>query len=193
MKYWITLDNSPAGPFTIEEIRAQFMEKISSSTPCAKIGTNEWSTAGSLLPELNLPAEEARSHNASTGNSTAQKENPQPATDSIYHSLANTAVGLLIAVFVIDLFLNGITREAARNGINWPLYTKTVVGMLLLVCAFICGLISLFGIRKYGRRKLLWKGLVCTLVPALSVAGAALAFQKVKSVKENNTHQQQAK
>jgi len=188
MKYWITIDKSTLGPLTADEIKAQFLDKISSTTPCAKIDSSEWSTAGALFPEFNLAVIKP-----SPADILPENKAPGPKLDSIYHKLANAAIYSLLSVFFLDVFFEGVAREASRNGIQWPFYIKTILGMLLIASSFACGLISLFGIRRYGKRKLLWKGLVCTILPAVAMAGAVMAFHSAKAVKARHIHEQQAK
>ncbi len=52
MKYWIRLDQSALGPFTAAEIAQKYASQIRRETPCAEVGSNQWTTVGELMPEI---------------------------------------------------------------------------------------------------------------------------------------------
>jgi hypothetical protein len=52
---------------------------------------------------------------------------------------------------------------------------------VVLISAIPAGVLALAGIRKHGRRGLLWKGLLGAILPAMLIAMAVPAFLKVKN------------
>jgi hypothetical protein len=52
MKYWIRIEKSDRGPYSAAEIVQSFGPNLPSSTPCAEVGKNTWSTIGELLTDI---------------------------------------------------------------------------------------------------------------------------------------------
>jgi len=112
-----------------------------------------------------------------TNNASSLEGHPYP---SLFHRAGSFAVGALIATPIIQFiymkafFLQLSARASALVG---------YIPLLVMLSAIPAGFIALCGIPKYGRRKLLWKGLLGFLLPFilfwLSVQVRALLVETV--------------
>jgi hypothetical protein len=110
---------------------------------------------------------------------------------SAFHKFANASLGCLVASFAVNILLDTLARQAARDGALWVFVVVNGATTFLMLVAMVCGVMALCGIRRYGKRKLLWKGLVGLLVPILLVAAAIPAFLTVRRKAMERARQQQ--
>lgn len=108
---------------------------------------------------------------------------PVPATEpvsSFHHKAAS--YGVLIIPTAIALNVTLVAGVSAALSEAPPLVRAGISAIpgFLILSALPAGVIALCGIPKYGRKKLLWKGLVGVLVPVLLFAMAMFAFLKVR-------------
>lgn len=106
--------------------------------------------------------------------------NPPPSTSSFYHRVANYAVLIFPVAFVINIFASMVVRADPENISGGVRGLLNAISGLLALTALPAGIIALCGIPKYGRKKLLWKGLVGILLPLLFILLAVPAFLKVR-------------
>jgi uncharacterized membrane protein len=89
---------------------------------------------------------------------------------SFFHRAADFAVFAIVFAFVVK-FVSAQTPAPLGTWLSW---TAESVGLL----AIPAGAIALLGLRKFGARGLLWKGLLGVLVPIiLFLAGIVVAVQ----------------
>lgn len=103
-----------------------------------------------------------------------------PSPNSFFHKAASVGVWSLLGSFAVNITLSGPARVAAQEGGRQFYYGVTLVTSLLMLTSVVGGPIALCGIPRYGKRKLLWKGLVAAVVPILLVLAAIPAFLKVR-------------
>ena len=113
-----------------------------------------------------------------TNDSTSLESQP---FSSLFHKAGSFAVGALVAtpilqfIYMKAFFLQLSERVSALVGF---------VPLIVMLSAIPAGFIALCGIPKYGRKKLLWKGLLGLLVPFilfwLSVQVRALLVETVE-------------
>ena len=124
-----------------------------------------------------------------------QKGNPAPPAarnladpKSIHHKAASYAVWALVASFVVNGLSSGLA-DPNRAPIVQVIISATL-GFLVL-SAIPAGVIALCGIPRYGKEKLLWKGLVGVLAPLAMFALAVPAFRAEMRANENDARQEQ--
>jgi hypothetical protein len=113
---------------------------------------------------------------------------PAPVS-SFYHKAATYAVCAPLGAILFNIFVSGFARS-----VDTPSGVRTLVLLipsLLFLSGIPAAIIALCGIPTYGRKSLLWKGLVGLLFPLLLVAAAIPAFLKVKHASEERARQQQ--
>src|SRR5688572_28964154 len=90
-----------------------------------------------------------------------------PAATSIHHKAGTYAV----LAFPLSIALSMLTavagRAAAESGPGILQFMVVTIPALVMFSSIPAGIIALCGIPKYGKRKLLWKGLFGVLVPVL--------------------------
>lgn len=113
-------------------------------------------------------------------------------SNSFFHKAASFGVWSLLGSFAVNILLSGPARAAAQEGMRQFYYWVVLLTTLLMLASVVCGVIALCGIPRYGKRKLLWKGLVAGIVPVLLVLAAIPAYQKVreKSLERARAQQQ---
>ncbi len=82
-------------------------------------------------------------------------------TDSLFHKSASFAIYAIIASFVLQFVYAQIWLRIPPEAARLVGYVPTVA----IISAIPAGFIALCGIPRYGRRKLLWKGLVGVIFP----------------------------
>lgn len=100
---------------------------------------------------------------------------PAVSTSTFYHRAGNYAIVALAG----SMFVNIAALSAGPAPARFRQIVALVVGAVML-SAIPAGVIALLGVRKHGKKGLLWKGLVGVLVPLLLVALAVPAFLKVR-------------
>jgi hypothetical protein len=106
----------------------------------------------------------------------------EPLKSSIYHRAADYAVFALAAAILGDL----VASRFILVGTNLLVSGIIIVVILSAVPA---GIVALCGIRKFGRGKLLWKGIVGVVVPILLGCGWVWAIHRLHEVAEQLKHQ----
>jgi hypothetical protein len=99
-----------------------------------------------------------------------------PQNSSVYHKAASYAVLAVPGSIVANIVLGGATAAVSPG-------VRSVIMLIpgfVLFSAVPAGAFALFGIRRYGIRTLLWKGLFGVLVPVALFGCAILAFQHVR-------------
>lgn len=105
--------------------------------------------------------------------------------------IANAAMWCLVCLFIVNVLFSGVAQMALSSGDQRPLLIVDGLMLLLMLSSAIGGTIALIGVAKYGRKRLLWKGLVAVLVPVLLAAAAIPAFLKIKRLSEERARQHQ--
>ena len=103
---------------------------------------------------------------------TESEPNVPEQVSSGFHKAANAALGalgILVAEFLLVSVL-GATGMIVGG-----------IGFFTLLAAIVCGAIALCGVRKHGRKRLLWKGLVGVLVPILLISASIFALAHLRS------------
>ena len=99
-----------------------------------------------------------------------------PQTDSRHHTAANYAVGAIGLSFLLNIAVAPSLRGSPPAlSFGFSLFTGAV-----LVSAIPAGIIGLCGIKKFGRKRLLWKSLVGVLLPVLLTVMALPAYHSVR-------------
>jgi len=106
---------------------------------------------------------------------------PSSQVSSVNHKAANLGLILLLVAWLFSFFatrpLSSFGGVARQIGAYAP--------VVLYVGAMASGAVALIGIKRFGRKVLLWKGLVACLVPILLVLLAIPAFTKVKKISDD--------
>lgn len=102
---------------------------------------------------------------------------PEENGPSFHHKAAKYAVLVIVITFCINLAAQISTQNTGP--VNQII---SLIGGLMFLSAIPAGIIALVGVRKYGCRYLLWRGLVGILVPALLIGMAVPAFLKVRNL-----------
>jgi hypothetical protein len=111
---------------------------------------------------------------------------------SVFHRCANASLWCLAAAIIANMLLGPIARVAAGEGATWaPRAFAATIG-LVMFAGVALGAVALCGIPRYGKRRLLWKGLVGLLVPILLVGSAILAFNTVRQKSLERARQRQS-
>ncbi len=108
-------------------------------------------------------------------------------TSSFFHKAATYSVIALVASFVLQFLLSGISRNLPPDSARFLLYIPTVV----VVSAIPAGIIALCGIPKYGFKKLLWKGLVGTIIPVVLFIMSVIVISELRKLSEDQALQSQ--
>lgn len=82
-------------------------------------------------------------------------------SDSLFHKAASFALYAIGASFVFQFVYSKIWLRVSPDTARLLGYIPTIA----IISAIPAGVIALSGIPRYGRRKLLWKGLVGMIVP----------------------------
>jgi MFS family permease len=122
---------------------------------------------------------------------SAASETDSPPLSAPIYKIANAALWCIAGALFEDIFLSGLAREAMRHGMRGVFVALTAAAALLLLSSIVLGTIALCGISRYGRKKLLWKGLVGILVPILFILLAFAGFLKAKRLSEERARQHQ--
>lgn len=115
---------------------------------------------------------------------TNDSPNPEAEPTNLpFHRAGSYAVGALIATMVLQfiymkVFFLRLSPHASRLAGYVPL--------LVMLSAIPAGFIALCGIPRFGRKKLLWKGLVGLLVPlALVWTSMQVTAMLIESVRQH--------
>src|SRR4051794_1410493 len=92
-------------------------------------------------------------------NSTHQE--PEEKLDSLFHQAASLAIYLIVASFVIQFVYAQVSLRISPGAAR----LLGFIPLIALISAIPAGFIALCGIPRYGRRMLLWKGLVGLILP----------------------------
>lgn len=86
---------------------------------------------------------------------------PEERLDSLFHKAASFAVYAIVASFVAQFIYAHIWLRLSPSVSRWLSFVPTMV----MISAIPAGFIALCGIPRFGRRKLLWKGLLGLIFP----------------------------
>ena len=89
-----------------------------------------------------------------------------------FHKAANASVVCLAVPFVMNALLCSLIFHELLVGRARYVAVISFLTIALYISAVVCGVIALCGIRKYGKKGLLWKGLVGVLLPICLVLAA---------------------
>ena len=103
-------------------------------------------------------------------------------TNSLFHKAASYAIKAIIAAFIAKFLFTAIWLDL-------PSRISEILGYLislLLISAIPAGFIALCGIPRFGKRKLLWKGLVGLLLPMiLIIVSLSVQAMLIESVRQH--------
>ncbi|MFT3781061.1 MAG: hypothetical protein QM790_03530 [Nibricoccus sp.] len=110
--------------------------------------------------------------------STTTEIQPTQQRSSVFHKAANLGLILLVSAWLFWVLGLPLFKSASRAVRVGMAYVPLSLGTL----AILAGIAALVGIRKFGRQKLLWKGLVCCLVPVVLLLIALPGFRRMKQI-----------
>jgi len=91
---------------------------------------------------------------------TSQQE-PGERVDSLFHKAGSFAIYAIVASFVLQFAYGQVWLRLPATAARLLGFIPTIT----IISAIPAGFIALCGIPRYGRKKLLWKGLVGTILP----------------------------
>jgi hypothetical protein len=92
-------------------------------------------------------------------NATSQES--EEKLDSLFHKAASFAIFAIVASFVLQFVYGKIWLQLPPDAARLLGFVPSIA----IISAIPAGVIALCGIPRYGRRKLLWKGLVGMILP----------------------------
>jgi len=129
--------------------------------------------------------------NTESNSTNVSRPDPPPLSAPIY-KIANASLWCLVGSFAVNIFLGGAARAAMQQGMSGLYFAVTAATSLLFLLSIVFGAIALCGIPRYGKRRLLWKGLIGVFVPILLIIAAIPAFMKVRQMSEERARSQQS-
>ena len=100
---------------------------------------------------------------------------------TFYHRAATYSLVAPFLAFALTLFLQASGVPTITQTRSQALVRSIVLGSILLSGA-ICGIVSLFGIRKHGTSGILWRAIIGLLTFSLLVAAAIPAYIKTREL-----------
>ena len=93
-------------------------------------------------------------------NNDSTESDARPS-DSLFHKAASFAVFALVSSFVLQFIYGKIWLRLSERASE----LAGLVPLVVMISAIPAGFIALCGIPRYGKKKLLWKGLLGLIAP----------------------------
>ncbi|PTY01975.1 hypothetical protein DB347_25220 [Opitutaceae bacterium EW11] len=91
----------------------------------------------------------------------SESSDPEEKLDSLFHKAGSFSIYAIVASFVLQFVYSRIWMRVSPDAARLLGLIPTVA----MISAIPAGVIALCGIPHYGRKKLLWKGLVGMICP----------------------------
>jgi hypothetical protein len=107
---------------------------------------------------------------------------PPPASKScnLFQHLARAS--WITAIFGILSILGGVIAGSYRGYLS---YAGSLIGLSIILCGIISGIVALFGLAQYGKRKILWPAIIGICLNFLFVGFglSSLLFETIRHVR----------
>lgn len=118
----------------------------------------------------------------------AASPGPEEKLDSLFHRAASFAIYAIVASFVLQFVYSKIWLKVSPEVARLLGFIPTIA----IISAIPAGVIALCGIPRYGRKKLLWKGLVGMILPIVLFVFAVYfsAYLRARIIEETQKMEQ---